>query len=71
MDILRQTSCMVVNYIMGNSFASLFNCTTVARSSHKMMASVLDDRRLTMNACGRARCGPVFAFLVFWLQVAI
>ena len=27
-DILRQTACMVVNPIMGDSFASLINCTT-------------------------------------------
>ena len=32
MDILRQTACMVVNPIMVDNFASLFNCTTVGRS---------------------------------------
>ena len=33
MDILRQTTCMAINQIMKNNFASLFNCTTAALSS--------------------------------------
>ena len=33
MDVKRQTVCMAVNPIMIDSFASLFNCTTVCRSS--------------------------------------
>ena len=33
MDILRQTACIVGNPIMFDNFASLFNCTTVNRSS--------------------------------------
>ena len=32
-DILRQAACLVVNSIKVNSFAYLFNCTTVGRSS--------------------------------------
>ena len=32
-DVLRQTACLVVNPIMVNSFAYLFNCTTVGRAS--------------------------------------
>ena len=32
-DILRQIACMVVNPIKVDNFASLFNCTTVDRSS--------------------------------------
>ena len=32
-DVLRQTSCLVVNPIKVNSFAYLFNCTTVGRAS--------------------------------------
>ena len=32
-DILRQTACLVVNPIKVNSFAYLFNCTTVRRTS--------------------------------------
>ena len=30
-DVLRQTACLVVNPIKVNSFAYLFNCTTVGR----------------------------------------
>ena len=33
-DVLRQTACLVVNPIKVNSFAYLFNCTTVGRASH-------------------------------------
>ena len=32
-DVLRQTACFVVNPIKVNSFAYLFNCTTVGRAS--------------------------------------
>ena len=32
-NVMRQTACMVVNPIKVNSFAYLFNCTTVGRTS--------------------------------------
>ena len=32
-DVLRQTACLVVHPIKVNSFAYLFNCTTVGRAS--------------------------------------
>ena len=32
-DVLRQTACLVFNPIKVNSFAYLFNCTTVGRAS--------------------------------------
>ena len=32
-DVLRQTACLVVIPIKVNSFAYLFNCTTVGRAS--------------------------------------
>ena len=32
-DVWRQTACLVVNPIKVNSFAYLFNCTTVGRDS--------------------------------------
>ena len=32
-DVLRQTTCLVINSIKVNSFAYLFNCTTVGRAS--------------------------------------
>ena len=34
--VLRQTACLVVNPIKVNSFAYLFNCTTVGRASDRM-----------------------------------
>ena len=33
-DVSRQTACLVVNPIKVNSFAYLFNCTTVGRASN-------------------------------------
>ena len=33
LDVLRQTACLVVSPIKVNSFAYLFNCTTVGRAS--------------------------------------
>ena len=32
-NVMRQTTCLVVNPIKVNSFAYLFNCTTVGRTS--------------------------------------
>ena len=32
-DVLRQTTCLVVNPIKVNSFAYLYNCTTVGQAS--------------------------------------
>ena len=32
-NVMRQTACLVVNPIKVNSFAHLFNCTTVGRTS--------------------------------------
>ena len=32
-DVLRQTACLVIYPIKVNSFAYLFNCTTVGRTS--------------------------------------
>ena len=36
-NVMRQTACLVVNPIKVNSFAYLFNCTTVGRTSDSMM----------------------------------
>ena len=36
---LRQTACLVVNPIIVDGYASLFNCTTTVRASDSMTAS--------------------------------
>ena len=36
-NVMRQTACLVVNPIKVNNFAYLFNCTTVGRTSDRMM----------------------------------
>ena len=33
LNVMRQTACLVVDPIKVNSFAYLFNCTTVGRTS--------------------------------------
>ena len=40
-DIFRQTACLVINPIIVNGYASLFNCTTAVRASDSMTASTL------------------------------
>ena len=37
-NIMGQSACLVFNPVMGNNFASLFNCTPVGRASDSMMA---------------------------------
>ena len=39
LDIMRQTACLVVNSIIVDGYASLFNCTTAVRASDQMTAS--------------------------------
>ena len=39
LDILLQTACLVVNPIIVDGYASLFNCTTAVRASDSMTAS--------------------------------
>ena len=39
LDILRQTACLVINPIMVDGYASLFNCMTTVRASDSMTAS--------------------------------
>ena len=39
LDIMWQTACLVVNPIIVDGYASLFNCTTAVRASDSMPAS--------------------------------
>ena len=39
LDVMRQTACLVVNPIIVDGYASLFNCTTAVRASDQMTAS--------------------------------
>ena len=38
LNVMRQSSCLVINPITVDNFAALFNCTTVDRASDSMMA---------------------------------
>ena len=39
LDIMRQTACLVVNPIIVDGYASLFNCMTAVWASDSMTAS--------------------------------
>ena len=39
LDIMRQTACLVINPVIVDGYASLFNCTTAVRSSDSMTVS--------------------------------
>ena len=39
LDIMRQTACLVVNPIIVDGYASLFNCMMAVRASDSMTAS--------------------------------
>ena len=39
LDIMRQTACLVINPIIVDGYALLFNCTTAVRASDSMTAS--------------------------------
>ena len=38
LNVMQQSACLVINPIMVDSFAALFNCTPVDRVSDSMMA---------------------------------
>ena len=38
LNVMRQSACLVINPIMVDNFAALFNCTPVDRASNSMMA---------------------------------
>ena len=39
LNVMRQSACLVINPIMVDGYAALFNCTPVDRASDSMMAS--------------------------------
>ena len=38
LNVMRQSACLVINPIMVDNFAALFNCSPVDRESDSMMA---------------------------------
>ena len=38
LNVMRQSACLVINPIMVDNFAALFNCTPLDRASDFMMA---------------------------------
>ena len=41
LNVMRKSACLVINPIMVDKFATLFNCTPVDRASDSMMAPAL------------------------------
>ena len=41
LNVMRQSTCLVINPIMVDNFAALFNCTPVDRASDSVMAPTL------------------------------
>ena len=41
LNVMRQSTCLVINPIMVDNFAALFNCTLVDRASDSVMAPTL------------------------------
>ena len=41
LNVMRQSACLVINPIMVDGYAALFNCTPVDRASDSMMAPTL------------------------------
>ena len=39
LDIMRQTTCLIINPIIADGYASFFNCTMAVRASDSMTAS--------------------------------
>ena len=68
LDIMRQTACLVVNPIIVDSYASLFNCTTAVRASDSLMASAVWDWRIVL---GLARRCSTTGFHLLWHTVEL
>ena len=41
LNVMRQSACIVINLIMVDGYAALFNCTPVDRASDSMMVPTL------------------------------
>ena len=39
LNVLRQSACLVINPIMAEDYAALFNCTPLGRSSDSVMVA--------------------------------
>ena len=63
------SACILVEPIMFVYFASLFNCTTVNRTSELMNNGPFNNLFQNIAVCGRAHCSPTCVFLLFWLQI--
>ena len=61
MHILRQTACMVVNPVMVDNFALLFNCSTVSRSSDLIPIRILHKSTAGRYRPVRVADGPITA----------
>ena len=71
---MRQTACLVVNPIIVDGYASLFNCTTAVRASDLMTASSKNFNQWVgawRYVFGLARRGLTIGFHLLWHTVAL
>ena len=59
LNVIRQFACLVINPIIVDSFAALFNCTLVDRGSY---SSWLGPE---LSSLGRSTGGSIDVFLLF------
>ena len=72
LDIMRQTVRLIVNPIMVDSYAFLFNCTAAVLASDSMMTSSYSFHKWVGAWCyvfSLARRGSTSGFLKLWLAV--
>ena len=62
LNVMRQSACLVINPIMVDSFAALFNCTPVGRASDSMI--VPDLKLFILIGWDRSFRGSVFGLRV-------
>ena len=72
LDIMRQTACLVVNPVIVDGYASLFNCTTAVRASDSMTASSSNFKQCVeawRYVFVLARRGSTIGFHLLWHTV--
>ena len=71
---MRQTACLVVNPVIVDGYASLFNCTAAVRASDSMTASSSNFNQWVgalRYVFGLARRGSTIGFHLLWHAVEL
>ena len=72
---MRQTACLVINPIIVDGYASLFNCKAAVRASDSMTAfflkSLTSGLGLDMSLLGPPRFNYWFSYTLSWHTVEL